>query len=108
MLDLGHRRMRYTAGGLAVVAAITSAAWLSWLSDDAFISFRYAKNLVRGVGLVFNVGERVEGYSHPLWTVWIAAGLKLGASAERWANAWSIAAYGASVALLARDTEQSP
>src|SRR2546426_2880173 len=32
-------------------------------SDDAFISYRYARNLFRGDGLVFNPGERVEGYS---------------------------------------------
>jgi arabinofuranosyltransferase len=37
--------------------------------DDAFISFRYAENLASGHGLVFNLGERVEGYSNFLWTV---------------------------------------
>lgn len=31
--------------------------------DDAYISFRYAENLAEGHGLVFNPGERVEGYS---------------------------------------------
>jgi hypothetical protein len=40
--------------------------------DDAFISFRYAENLATGHGLVFNVGERVEGYSNFLWTVLLA------------------------------------
>jgi hypothetical protein len=33
-------------------------------SDDAFISFRYARHLAAGEGLVFNTGERVEGYSN--------------------------------------------
>ncbi|MBI5303487.1 MAG: hypothetical protein HY868_15240 [Chloroflexi bacterium] len=37
--------------------------------DDAFISFRYAQNAVRGIGLVFNPGERVEGFTNFLWTV---------------------------------------
>lgn len=37
--------------------------------DDAFISFRYARNLAEGHGLVFNVGERVEGFSNPLWVL---------------------------------------
>lgn len=45
--------------------------------DDAYISFRYARNLSRGLGLVYNVGERVEGYTNFLWTVLIAAGFKL-------------------------------
>jgi hypothetical protein len=35
--------------------------------DDPFISFRYARNLIDGHGLVFSIGERVEGYSNLLW-----------------------------------------
>lgn len=42
-------------------------------SDDAFISYRYAWNLVQGNGLVFNPGERVEGYTNLLYTL-LAAG----------------------------------
>ena len=49
-------------------------AALSWfLTDDAFISFRYARNLLEGHGLVYNAGERVEGYSNFLWTIELAA-----------------------------------
>ncbi|MGI8906775.1 MAG: hypothetical protein ACR2IE_09830 [Candidatus Sumerlaeaceae bacterium] len=40
-----------------------------WTVDDAFISFRYLANLASGYGLVFNPGERVEGFSHPLWMI---------------------------------------
>ncbi|MCX7840525.1 MAG: hypothetical protein N2559_13895, partial [Anaerolineae bacterium] len=36
--------------------------------DDAYISFRYAQNALRGHGLVFNPGERVEGFTNFLWT----------------------------------------
>lgn len=46
--------------------------------DDAFISFRYARNLVNNHGLVFNIGERVEGYSNLLWTLLMAGIIKLG------------------------------
>ena len=46
--------------------------------DDAYISFRYAWNLVHGRGLVFNPGEVVEGYSNFLWTMLSAAALALG------------------------------
>jgi hypothetical protein len=49
-----------------------------WQEDDAFISFRYADNLAGGEGLVFNPGERVEGYSNPAWVLLAAAVLKLG------------------------------
>ena len=37
--------------------------------DDAFISFRYAQSAIRGYGLVFNPGERVEGFTNFLWTI---------------------------------------
>ena len=40
-----------------------------FFKDDAFISFRYARNLAAGNGLVFNVGERVEGITNFLWTI---------------------------------------
>lgn len=38
-----------------------------WVTDDAFITFRSVLNFVNGDGLVFNIGERVQSYTHPLW-----------------------------------------
>jgi arabinofuranosyltransferase len=46
--------------------------------DDAYISFRYAQNFARGHGLVFNIGERVEGYTNFLWTVLLAPFILVG------------------------------
>lgn len=60
---------------LALIYGIASAIKKRWIADDAFISFRYAKNLVRGLGLVFNEGEFVEGYTNFLWTIYISSGL---------------------------------
>ena len=42
------------------------------LFDDAMISMRYAYNLVHGLGLVWNAGERVEGFTNPLWVGFMA------------------------------------
>jgi hypothetical protein len=43
------------------------------LFDDAMISMRYAKNLARGFGLVWNPGDiPVEGYTNPLWVAFMA------------------------------------
>ena len=39
------------------------------LFDDAFISLRYARNAASGLGLVWNPGERVEGYTNLLMTL---------------------------------------
>jgi hypothetical protein len=51
---------------------------VEYLNDDACISFRYAQNLLNGHGLVFNPGERVEGYTNFLWTVIIAGTMAVG------------------------------
>jgi arabinofuranosyltransferase len=46
-------------------------AWLlaknSWYGDDAFITFRVIDNFANGLGLVWNTGERVQAFTHPLW-----------------------------------------
>ena len=39
------------------------------LFDDAMVSMRYAANWAAGNGLVWQAGERVEGFSNPLWTM---------------------------------------
>jgi hypothetical protein len=43
------------------------------LFDDAMISMRYGWNLSHGQGLVWNPGERIEGYTNPLMTLLMAA-----------------------------------
>lgn len=56
-------------------AALCLASWLvkqalgAGLVDDSYIFLRYAENFALGNGPVFNPGERVEGYSSPLWLV---------------------------------------
>ena len=84
---------------LFVLAFLTHASW--FLCDDAFISFRYVRNLVEGHGLVFNRGERVEGYSNFLWVIelaalWAAFGLR----PEHAAPWLSVVYTGATLAVL--------
>jgi len=56
-------------------AIVSNGQKISALFDDAMISMQYAKNLAQGNGLVWNAGgERVEGYSNPLW-VFLMAGI---------------------------------
>ncbi|MCY3959730.1 MAG: hypothetical protein OXG65_15775, partial [Chloroflexi bacterium] len=52
---------------LALLGWLASVTW--FISDDAFISFRYVRNLLEGHGLVFNPGEYVEGYTNFLWVL---------------------------------------
>lgn len=56
---------------LLLLGWLTSVTW--FLCDDAFIGFRYVRNLVEGHGLVFNPGEYVEGYTNFLWLLELAA-----------------------------------
>jgi arabinofuranosyltransferase len=39
----------------------------AWVSDDAYITFRTADNVIHGFGPVWNTTERVQGFTHPLW-----------------------------------------
>ena len=67
------RRVGYAVPYLPWLAMLVWLAGGSWhLNEDAFISFRYARNLLEGHGLVFNPGERVEGYTNFLWTLELA------------------------------------
>ncbi len=43
------------------------------LADDAMISMRYAWNFAHGQGLVWNAGQRIEGYSNLLMTLLMSA-----------------------------------
>ncbi len=78
---------RLGLAALMPIVALAGLIWPSWLSDDAFISFRYAQNLALGHGLVYNVGERVEGYTNFLWTVLAAGVLRLGGDLVLWSHA---------------------
>lgn len=68
------RRSRKTLRGillcLVLLLALQNAVRLSvWTMDDAYISFRYSKNLANGFGLVHNIGQPVKGFSNTLWTL---------------------------------------
>ena len=64
--------------GSAALLLLHSLFYFHYTSDDAYISYRYARNLADGVGLVWNPGEHVEGYSNFLWVVILAGLNKLG------------------------------
>ncbi len=39
----------------------------AWVVDDAYITFRTVDNFLNGYGLTWNIDERVQAYTHPLW-----------------------------------------
>ena len=46
----------------------------AWVGDDPYITLRTVDHLVHGRGLVWNLGERVQAYTHPLW-MFVLAGI---------------------------------
>jgi hypothetical protein len=70
---------------LAVAFALFAAhSWLyrTFVIDDAYITFRFVQQWINGNGLLFNIGERVEGYSNFLWIVLLAPFAALGVDLE--------------------------
>ena len=85
----------------AVLAAIfLQFLYINWTCDDSFISFRYADNLARGQGPVFNEGEHVEGYSNFLWVLFLAGGRLTGLPPLIVSKGWGILAAFLSLLLL--------
>jgi arabinofuranosyltransferase len=69
--------------------------------DDAYITFRYARNLGEGLGLVYNPGEWVLGTTAPLWSVLLGIGYRIGLTDLPWlATVLSGMCDAASAALL--------
>jgi hypothetical protein len=68
----GERWLRLSLALGLVGLGLYTAYGRATCFDDAYISLRYADNLVEGHGLVYNVGEYVEGYTNFLWTVLVA------------------------------------
>lgn len=62
----------------AVILFLLKAKALWFTQDDAYISYRYAQNALNGHGLVFNIGERVEGYTNFFWVLLLMLGGRLG------------------------------
>ncbi len=87
-------------GGLAIVWHASLHGY--FVTDDAFISFRYSERLVGGHGLTWTGEERVEGYSNLLWVLLCALlhlfGADLVASARALGMLATLAIFGALIA----------
>ncbi len=45
----------------------------AWITDDAAITIRTVLNFINGYGARFNIDERVQAYTHPLWFLVVSA-----------------------------------
>lgn len=86
---------------VALVLGYRAASELRWTCDDVFISLRYASNFLDGKGLVYNQGERVEGYTHFLWLMILVLCRRLGLDPQGAALNLGLVSYLGLIMLLA-------
>jgi arabinofuranosyltransferase len=60
-------RSRLVVGAVGSLLLLVVLVRTAWVSDDAFITLRTVHHALEGHGLRFNVAERVQAYTHPLW-----------------------------------------
>ena len=65
-----RRSQLLLAGALIVLGIVMLRS--AWLSDDGLITFRTIDHFVNGDGLRWNLAERVQAYTHPLWLFLLA------------------------------------
>jgi hypothetical protein len=90
--------------GIAVFLMLVGTAmlfllyWTPYGIDDPWITYRYAENLAKGLGFVYNEGERVLGTSTPLYTLILAVASLAGLSVPH--VSWVICGLSTVVTLL--------
>jgi arabinofuranosyltransferase len=60
-----------TLAGICLLAYLVLLLRTAWVCDDSYISFRVLDNLLNGYGLRWNVDERVQAFSNPLWVFFL-------------------------------------
>ena len=70
--------------GLAALLGYWQWQYRGYIKDDAFISLRYARNIADGLGVVFNPGDRLEGYTNFLWILLSVPAFWLGVDPVTW------------------------
>jgi len=65
--------LRGLAGAVLLALLAVVLVRTAWIADDAFITLRTVENLVGGRGLTWNVDERVQANTHPLWMLVLSA-----------------------------------
>jgi arabinofuranosyltransferase len=78
---------------LILAAFVAHAVWLQCVAEDAYITYRFARNVAEGHGFVWNPGEPpVEGFTNFLWVGISAAAYRLGLDLPRVTQALGVMA----------------
>jgi hypothetical protein len=88
-------RILWVIVAVAVGVRVAVAAGSRFTNEDFMITLRYAENIARGQGFVYNPGERVLGTTTPLYTLFVALAAWSGLPATSTGKAANILADGA-------------
>jgi hypothetical protein len=91
---------------LLVLARVIVWLALPLASEDAYITFRFARHFANGFGLVYNPGVRVFGFSSPAWTLWTALGCLARQDPVAWTRGTSLLADALTLLLVGRMIER--
>ena len=102
-----HTARAIMVGGCAMFLLLLIRT--AWLDDDAYITFRTVDNFLNGDGLRWNVANRVQAYTHPLWMFAVTGAAAVTGEMYYASILLSIAVSLAAVALVAtRLTDSAP
>ena len=73
-IDHTHFPLRRTLSAIGTIIFAVVLFRTAWISDDAEITLRTVLNVTHGFGLTFNLAERVQTYTHPLWMLLLTLG----------------------------------
>jgi arabinofuranosyltransferase len=90
----------YAIAGLLAVVALYHAR--HFYEDDAYITLRFARRWIDGAGPTWTDGERVQGYTHPLWLLQLALLGRLGADLPLASRVLGVLYFGAIFAVFHR------
>ncbi|MEJ0046838.1 MAG: hypothetical protein WDN04_12535 [Rhodospirillales bacterium] len=82
---------------MLLVVALVTVLRTAWLSDDALITVRCVLNTLHGYGPNFNIDERVQAYTHPLW--FVLATMATALSGNPWFALLALSLAAAAIAL---------
>ena len=98
--------------GILLCAALVAVGIVlirtAWVCDDAYITFRTIDNCLHGFGLRWNVAERVQSFTHPLWLILLTPFVALTGEPYYTSLAVSILLTLATVALLCGRVAATP
>lgn len=73
LADINKKNLYLLTGLFLIFMYVLLLIKTAWLGDDAYITFRTIDNFINGYGLRWNIAERVQSYTHPLWLFLLSA-----------------------------------